>query len=204
MTDHRVAHRSAALLLAYPDERLVEGLPLIRAALEEQSAGRGRAARREPYRHLLAFVDVVEQAPVQALARRYVEVFDLDRKHPLYLSYFTDGDTRRRGEVLAGFKQAYRDSGLLVDTHGELPDYLPMVLEFAATVDQFATSADRANSNDGFKKEKELGTYSGRLFFATTGDWAAAIQFRRDKDPRMPLERVDWIQGVRPASEPGT
>ena len=68
----------------------------------------------------------------------------------------------------------------------------------------FATSADRANSSDGFQKEKELGTYSGRLFFATTGDWAAAIQFRRDKDPRMPLERVDWIQGVRPASEPGT
>jgi hypothetical protein len=68
----------------------------------------------------------------------------------------------------------------------------------------FATSADRANSNDGFKKEKELGTYSGRLFFATTGDWAAAIQFRRDKDPRMALERVDWIQGVREAREPGT
>jgi hypothetical protein len=68
----------------------------------------------------------------------------------------------------------------------------------------FATSADRANSNDGFKKENEVGTYSGRLFFATTGDWAAAIQFRRDKDPRMPLERVDWIQGVRAAREPGT
>jgi len=68
----------------------------------------------------------------------------------------------------------------------------------------FATSADRANTNDGLKKEKELGTYSGRLFFATTGDWAAAIQFRREKNPRMPLERVDWIQTVRPATEPGT
>ncbi len=68
----------------------------------------------------------------------------------------------------------------------------------------FATSADRASTNDGFKKEKELGTYSGRLFFATTGDWAAAIQFRREKDPRMPLERVDWIQSVGAASEPGT
>jgi hypothetical protein len=68
----------------------------------------------------------------------------------------------------------------------------------------FATSADRANTSDGLKKEMELGTYSGRLFFATTGDWAAAIQFRRDKDPRLPLERVDWIQTVRPASEPGT
>ena len=68
----------------------------------------------------------------------------------------------------------------------------------------FATSADRANTSDGFKKEKELGTYSGRLFFATTGDWAAAIQFRREKNPQMPLERVDWIQTVRPAAEPGT
>ncbi|TNC43610.1 nitrate reductase molybdenum cofactor assembly chaperone [Mumia zhuanghuii] len=132
MTDRRVAYRSAALLLAYPDERLVERLPLIRAALEEQAAGRGRAAQREPYTHLLSSMEVVEQTPVDVLARRYVEVFDLDRKHPLYLSYFTDGDTRRRGEVLAGFKQTYRDSGLVVDTHGELPDYLPMVLELAA------------------------------------------------------------------------
>ncbi|MFL5482742.1 MAG: hypothetical protein ACJ8AK_11185 [Gemmatimonadaceae bacterium] len=67
----------------------------------------------------------------------------------------------------------------------------------------FATSPDRANTNDGFAKEKELGTYSARLFFPTVGDWAAAIQFRRD--PSLPLERVDWIQTVHPASaEPGT
>ena len=68
----------------------------------------------------------------------------------------------------------------------------------------FATSADRANTSDGFKKEKELGTYSGKLFYATSGDWAAAIQFRREKNPRLPLERVDWIQTVRTASDPGT
>ncbi|HJP60832.1 MAG TPA: hypothetical protein VJ865_12570 [Gemmatimonadaceae bacterium] len=66
----------------------------------------------------------------------------------------------------------------------------------------FATSPDRAGTNDGFKKEKELGTYSARLFFPTVGDWAAAIQFRRDS--RLPLERVDWIQTVHPATEPGT
>lgn len=68
----------------------------------------------------------------------------------------------------------------------------------------FATSADRASTNDGLKKEKELGTYSARMFYPTSGDWAAAIQFRREKDPHMALERVDWIQAVRPASEPGT
>jgi hypothetical protein len=68
----------------------------------------------------------------------------------------------------------------------------------------FATSEDRANTSDGMKKEKELGTYSAKIFYPTSGDWAAAIQFRREKDPRMPLERVDWTQAVRPASEPGT
>jgi hypothetical protein len=68
----------------------------------------------------------------------------------------------------------------------------------------FATSADRANTSDGLKKEKELGTYSGRLFFATSGDWAVAIQFRIQKNPPMALEKVDWVQTVRPASEPGT
>ena len=66
----------------------------------------------------------------------------------------------------------------------------------------FMTSPDRASTNDGFKKEKELGTYSARLFFPTVGDWAAAIQFRRDTN--LPLERVDWIQSVHPATEPGT
>lgn len=67
----------------------------------------------------------------------------------------------------------------------------------------FASSQDGANTDDGFRKEKELGTYSGRLFFATSGDWAAAIQFRREKGPQMRLERVDWTQMVNPASEPG-
>jgi len=68
----------------------------------------------------------------------------------------------------------------------------------------FATSVDRANTSDGLKKEKEVGAYSGKLFFATSGDWPAAIQFRREKNPRLPLERVDWTQTVLVASEPGS
>jgi len=62
----------------------------------------------------------------------------------------------------------------------------------------FATSQDGANTDDGLLKGKEVGTYYGRLFFATTGDWAAALQFRRDSTKR--LERVDWIQGVNNAT----
>ena len=43
----------------------------------------------------------------------------------------------------------------------------------------FASSKDGANVDNGFTKEKELGTYSARLSFPVTGDWAMALQFRR-------------------------
>ena len=69
----------------------------------------------------------------------------------------------------------------------------------------FATSRDGANTNDGLAKGKEVGTYYGRLFFVTTGDWAIALQFRRDTaNRRIPLQRMDWIQAVNNPSEPGT
>lgn len=58
----------------------------------------------------------------------------------------------------------------------------------------FATSRDGANTDDGLAKGKEVGTYYGRLFFPTTGDWAVALQFRLDSTRR--LERVDWVQAV--------
>lgn len=69
----------------------------------------------------------------------------------------------------------------------------------------FATSHDGANTNDGLAKGKEVGTYYGRLFFVTSGDWAMALQFRRDTaNRRLPLQRMDWIQTVNSPSEPGT
>ena len=55
-----------------------------------------------------------------------------------------------------------------------------------------------ANTDDGLQKGKEVGTYYGRLFFVTTGDWAIALQFRRDSASR--LERVDWVQTVNNAT----
>jgi nitrate reductase delta subunit len=120
----RVVHQVASWCLCYPDDALVERVPMFRAALAEQAVD-----------SFDAFLDHVERTPVGRLEREYVEVFDVSRRHALYLSYWTDGDTRRRGEVLAGFKQRYRRSGFLVDTGGELPDFLPLVLEYAAVAD---------------------------------------------------------------------
>jgi nitrate reductase delta subunit len=131
--DFRVVRQAAAWCLSYPDLALIDTLGTIARALHEQPP-------TDAVERLLGFVDGTRSRALSALQEEYVAVFDLSRKHALYLSYWTDGDTRRRGEVLATFKQRYRDSGYLVNTHGELPDYLPMVLEFAATVDAEAGS----------------------------------------------------------------
>ncbi len=126
--DPRVVYQVASWCLDYPTVPLVERLPLLTDALVEQPSSRGIVELDRLIGHL-------RNNPLDRLQYAYVDVFDLNRKHALYLSYWTDGDTRRRGEVLGRFKTAYRRSGFLVDTHGELPDYLPMVLEFAACAD---------------------------------------------------------------------
>jgi nitrate reductase delta subunit len=120
--DHRaLVFQAAALVLGYPDEALSPRVDLIEAAL----AGTPAAASFAP---VLAHLRGSSLVDLQSF---HIQEFDLSRRHALHLSYWTDGDTRRRGEVLAEIKAVYRESGLLVDTGGELPDFLPMVLEFA-------------------------------------------------------------------------
>ncbi len=132
--DDRVVHLVAGRCLDYPSAELLAALPAMREALTEHRDSPGAP-------ELASLLDHLGGADVARLQRTYVDTFDLSRKHALYLSYWTDGDTRRRGEVLGRFKTAYRSSGAVVDTHGELPDYLPMVLEFAARVDSEAGRA---------------------------------------------------------------
>ena len=127
--DARVVRQVASWCLSYPDADLLGRSPLLRRAVAEQPS---------PLPGMTGFLDHLEGTPLPVLQRTYVEVFDLSHRHVLHLSYWTDGDTRRRGEVLAGFKRVYRDSGWLVDLRGELPDHLPTVLEFAAVVDPAA------------------------------------------------------------------
>ena len=124
--------QAAALVLSYPQAELLDRLDVIEAALSDTPAAEQFAPviahlRRPPSTG-------TADEPGSHLARLqafHVQEFDLSRKHALHLSYWTDGDTRRRGNVLAEVKQVYRDSGLMVQPGGELPDYLPMVLEFA-------------------------------------------------------------------------
>lgn len=116
-----VVLQAAALLLVYPEADLQGRLDVIEAAL----AGTPAAAQFAP---VLAHL---RSMPLTELQSIHVQEFDLSRRHALHLSYWTDGDTRRRGEVLAEIKGVYRESGLVVALDRELPDYLPVMLEFA-------------------------------------------------------------------------
>lgn len=124
----RVVHQVSSWCLSYPDDEFRGRLPLLRAAVGELKPGKARSC-------LASFLDYVDGQDAEVLRTTYVDVFDMSRKHALHLSYWTDGDTRRRGEVLGDFKKHFRGSGFLVDTGGELPDFLPMVLEYAAVAD---------------------------------------------------------------------
>ena len=123
----RTVWQAASLALGYPDEELLARGSLLHAALIEAAPDR-----------LTDFSGLFESwrsRPLGELQSEYVQIFDLSRKYALHLSFWTDGDTRRRGEVLTRFKQRYRASGYLGNLRGELPDYLPLVLEYAAVVD---------------------------------------------------------------------
>ena len=124
-----IAWQSASLLLNYPDEGLLAQLDMIRAASHRLPPAIGASIRDT--------VVQLESRPLGELQADYVETFDLRRRCCLYLTYFTHGDTRKRGMALLRFKQTYLASGFELDD-AELPDHLCVVLEFAATVDQRA------------------------------------------------------------------
>ncbi len=109
-------HRLLSIALDYPRPELDTVLG--------QVAGDGGAG-------LTPFWDWWRGTPLADRQAAYVETFDLDRRTSLHLTYYLHGDTRRRGMALLRMKRLYAAAGFPLAA-GELPDYLPAMLEFAA------------------------------------------------------------------------
>jgi len=114
----------ASVLLQYPTTALFDGLD----ELDAFAARTGPKAVRTCFSRFLGWL---RATPPTQVAQHYVNTFDLRRRCSLYLTYYRYGDTRKRGMAMVVFKAAYRDAGF-VPCDDELPDYLPMVLDFAA------------------------------------------------------------------------
>jgi nitrate reductase delta subunit len=117
-------YKLASVLLQYPTTALFAGI----AELDAAAAQASPRASREAFARFLLWL---RATPPTQVGQHYVETFDLRRRCALYLSYYRYGDTRKRGMSMLTFKAAYRAAGLHPSDH-ELPDYLPMVLDFAA------------------------------------------------------------------------
>jgi nitrate reductase delta subunit len=117
-------YKLLSVLLRYPDAALVDARDEVSAAIAALPDSRVKSS-------LAAFDEHLANGDEVDLAREYVETFDLRRRTSLYLTYYLHGDTRRRGMALLRLRRLYSAAGLEGAT-GELPDYLPLMLEFAA------------------------------------------------------------------------
>ncbi len=60
----------------------------------------------------------------------------------------------------------------------------------------FANTRDMSRTYDGFVKAPQVGTYSAKLNFVISGQWAIGLQFHSDST--KPLEKTEWMQDVLP------
>jgi nitrate reductase delta subunit len=122
----RAVWQAASLLLAYPDEQRDGRLDTVESLLAHIDG--------TPADLLARAVAALRATDALTAATDYVETFDMRRRATMFLTYWTAGDTRNRGREMLAFATAYRESGVEPPS-AEAPDHLPVVLEFAATVD---------------------------------------------------------------------
>ncbi|QRP42767.1 nitrate reductase molybdenum cofactor assembly chaperone [Amycolatopsis sp. FDAARGOS 1241] len=123
-TDTPLVDKITSILLQYPDNRVLALLPDVTAALPAITD----AAARDSLGGFACWL--AGRTPLEA-AQHYVVTFDHTRRRSLYLTYYRHGDTRARGMALLALKHTYRQAGFPAP-EDELPDFLPLMLEFAA------------------------------------------------------------------------
>lgn len=123
-----ISYRALALLLRYPTEAVREAAP---EALEILRADDNLPTAIK--RALARLCDEICAGEVFDAQERYVWLFDRNRSLCLNLYEHIHGESRDRGEAMVALLELYRSKGLEL-TANELPDHLPVFLEFLSTL----------------------------------------------------------------------
>jgi nitrate reductase delta subunit len=135
-----VTLRALSALLHYPDEDLRAAVPEIRRVLLcERIVSEKQMSRLEPLLFCLSGGDLI------ALQEHYVETFDRGRTHSLHLFEHVHGESRDRGQAMVDLRDRYIAAGL-DPASNELPDYLPLFLEYCSTLPREAALAELAET----------------------------------------------------------
>lgn len=113
-------------LLQYPNNQMIDTLPEIKEEIEV-------ITHVEIKEYMTKFIQEVENMPLDDWTRHYIDHFDFGKLTNLYVTYLKLGEQRERGLELLKLKKYFEAHGFHV-TDRELPDYLPIILEFCANV----------------------------------------------------------------------
>ncbi|EJR79978.1 nitrate reductase molybdenum cofactor assembly chaperone [Bacillus cereus VD156] len=124
----QTAFSCSSFLLSYPEIGWREALAELQEEMEAIEQDDVKAS-------LTAFIKQALNKTNDQLIDGYVYTFDFGKKTNMYLTYMNTGEQRERGIELLELKQHYKKSGFEV-TDKELPDYLPLLLEFFANANE--------------------------------------------------------------------
>ena len=114
-------------LLSYPTEALIEAAPDLLTLLDAEkllpAANRGAVG---------ALIGEIAVGDVYDLQERYGLLFDRSKTLALHLFEHVHGESRDRGQAMVDLKAMYENAGLVIAAN-ELPDYVPLFLEFLST-----------------------------------------------------------------------
>lgn len=176
-----------SLLLQYPEPEVVDEVRELDLEDVGPVSGRQRAA-------LAGFLDWYRNLDLDRLRRSYVDSFDFDRRRSLHLTYQLHGDSRQRGLALLKIKNVYRDAGL-VPGEDELPDYLPLMLEFTV----LAPGSAGLDLLDQHRESIEL-VHAGLA--DADSPWAALFDVIRDALPGLSRRQINRIKRLAEEGPP--
>lgn len=114
--------RLLSVLLQYPDHDMLSQMKAIETEIDDMPS-------QEMKKSMVGFLLYLKgQSPIR-LQEGYTAAFDMNPATTMNLTYHIYGDNEKRADMLAHLQQSYQDASY-ERTTGELPDYLPMMLEF--------------------------------------------------------------------------
>jgi len=190
--------KALSLILSYPTRELQEAMPEIGAVLASETR-LTTAARRD----LRPLVDALTSADIYDLQEQFVMLFDRSRTLSLNLFEHIHGESRDRGGAMVSLVETYRAAGFDPAT-SELPDHLPVLLEFLATqsfVEARDTLADAAHIFEALatrldRRESPYGAVFAALLQlsgAKVDEAAVAELLEQPDDDPTDLEALDEV-----------
>jgi nitrate reductase delta subunit len=119
-----------SLLLSYPEAEMLEALDEMAAVVEQENL-----LQDIHKKSVLALIGSYRGADLLDSQEDYVALFDRGRFLSLHIFEHVHGESRDRGQAMVNLLQMYESHGFEMSTH-ELPDYIPLFLEFLSQQEQ--------------------------------------------------------------------